>query len=126
MPRDTAKEPSVKALIRTIMMITIAASATTGAPAVTTTAAASASQTFTCAKAEIVSARSTSDGIVLTINKGSDDLIYVGSTGVIYSGNGTSFVADEDGDTVRFEIKTLAPKSSEAIVFQGDVDLDDL
>lgn len=115
----------MKAHVR-VMMFVLAVASAAGGPAITGTAVAEAAKDFTYEEAEIQAVKSTPDGIVLSLNKGSVDRIFVGSTGLVYQGSSANFLADEADEKVRFEVKTLSPNSAEALILQGDVDLDDL
>jgi len=87
-------------------------------------AAQAASPTFRYLQARIVRVEGKGDAMRLILDAGRAAGVYEGSTGLVYLGQTANFLEDGD-EKIRFEVKKVGDRESEAVVFQGDADDDD-
>lgn len=87
-------------------------------------AQSAAPTTFRYHQARILRVEGKGDAMRLVLDAGRAAGIYEGSTGMVYVGQSAAFLED-DGEKIRFEVKKVGDRESEAIVFQGDADADD-
>ena len=79
---------------------------------------------FRYLQARIVRVEGKGDAMRLVLDAGRGAGVFEGSTGLVYVGQTGAFLED-DGEKIRFEVKKVGDRESEAIVFQGDADADD-
>ncbi len=83
-----------------------------------------APSSFRYLQARIIRIEGKGDAIRLVLDAGRAAGVFEGSTGLVYVGQGAAFLEDGD-EKIRFEVKKVGERESEAIVFQGDADADD-